>query len=154
MKLWIVLAVSMFCMVLAASEERILNPCKVSISADAGKPFGDVTVEIVTNKNEKDLKIISIRIKIHGKWKKIPERAFADLKSPLLNNVQIRTETGYDDSPWLYIFFKLGHYDKNGKWNPKRVHIFYHKGHFERRSITTPESDFVSQCENIDLNKE
>lgn len=57
----------------------------------------------------------------------MPESAFLDLKKPLLNETQIRTEVGYDGSPWLYIYFLLSHRDEDNKWNPKKVHSAYHK---------------------------
>lgn len=139
------------CLSAAASEEEIHSPYEIIVSADTGKLFGDVTVEIKTDKRIKAPKIISIRVKIGGEWKDVPEKAFSDLDSPLLNKTEIRTEVGYDDSPWLYIYFEVGHRDKNGKWNPKRVHIAYHKGRFESRSITTPVSDSKSDWKKIEL---
>ena len=133
------------------SEEYIVPPHQISIAADAGKPFGDVIVRISTNKDPKEPKITSIRLHIHGKWVSVPEKAFADLKTPLLNAAEIRTEVGYDESPWLYIYFELAHRDQSGKWNPKKVHIAYHRGQFEYRAVSTPLSSGSSKWEKKDL---
>lgn len=136
---------------LFASQERIIQPNQVTVSADAGKPFGDVIVEIKTTKESDNARITGIRLNIDGAWKDVPQKAYADLRSPLLNRVEIRTESGYDDSPWLYIYFEVAHQDKTGKWNPTLVHIAYHKGRFEKLLITTPVSDSEWQNETKDL---
>ena len=127
-----------------ASQELIINPYEISISGNVGT-FGDVTVKIETNRKKEDLKIVSIKLQINGEWKSVPEPAFSDLKEPLLNETQIRTEAGYDGSPWLYIYFETAHRDENNKWNPQIVHIAYHKGKFESRSITIPTADGKSK---------
>lgn len=133
------------------SEEYIVPPYQISIAADAGKPFGEVIVHIDTNKDQRKPKIVSIRLRIHGKWLSVPEKAFADLDAPLLSAAEIRTEVGYDESPWLYIYFELAYRDQSGKWNPKKVHIAYHREKFEHRAITTPLSNGSSKWEKKDL---
>ncbi len=112
------------------SEEYIVPPYQISIAADAVKPFGEVIVHIDTNKDQTKPKIVSIRLRIHGKWLSVPEKAFADLDTPLLSAAEIRTEVGYDESPWLYIYFELAYRDQSGKWNPKKEHIAYHREKF------------------------
>jgi hypothetical protein len=80
----------------------------------------------------------------------IPQEAYADLEQPLLNSIELRTEAGYDENPWLYIVLKVGYKTSDGKWNPKRVHIAYHAGRVEARSIQTPKSNgtYSRQQEN------
>jgi hypothetical protein len=139
-----------FCSMVSASKERVIEPYQVTISADAGKPFGEVTLEIKTNKVPNSPKITSIRLKVNGEWKDVPKRAFVDLDSPLLTKTAIRTESG-DDSPWLYIYFEVSHQDENGVWAPKRVHISYHKGKYESRGIDTPSADGSSKWDETEL---
>jgi hypothetical protein len=140
-----------FCSSASASKERILEPYQVTISADAGKPFGEVTIEIKTNKAPNNPRITSIRLNVNGKWKDVPKKAFSDLDSPLLTKTAIRTEKGHDDSPWLYIYFEVFHTDENGTIAPKKIHICYHKRKFERRSIDTPAADGSSKWDNTPL---
>ncbi len=52
---------------LFASEEDIVPPYEITISADAGKDFGEVVVKIETNKNIENLKITNIELYINGK---------------------------------------------------------------------------------------
>ena len=135
-----------------ASEEDILQPYEVAVIADAGKSFGEVAVEIKTNKDPEKLKIASIRLKINGEWKSVPEKAFADLEKPDLNSLQIRTEAGYDENPWLYVYFELFYRDESGRYAPnKRVHISYHKDRFESRTIDVPMSDGSRKWDKMEL---
>jgi hypothetical protein len=147
----VLLVVLAFCSSASASKERIIEPHQVAISGDAGKPFGEVTIEIKTNKAPNKPKITSIRLKVNGEWKDVPKKAFADLDSPLLMKMEILTERGYDDSPWLYIYFELFHRDEKGTDAPKRVHICYHKHKFERRTIDTPSADGSYKVDNMSL---
>jgi len=135
----------------SASQEQIRPPNYIMISANAGGTFGEVTVEIKTDKKLVQPKITGIRLKINGSWKKVPKKAFTDLGSPDLNTAQIRTEAGHDKDPWLHIYFEVNHKDKSGNWNPQKVHISYHKGRFEYRSITTPIDGSRSDWQKIDL---
>jgi len=147
----VLLTMLAFCSSASASKERILEPYEVTISADAGKPFGEVRIEIKTNKAPDNPKITSIRLKVNGEWKDVPKKAFADLDSPLLTKTEIRTERGYDDSPWLYICFEVFHKDENGRVAPKMVHICYHKRKFESRGIETPSADGSSKWDSTSL---
>ena len=151
MKTCLIALVGLVCLPALASQEKIIQPYKVTVSADAGKPFGDVTVEITTDRKADNPKITAIRLKVDGEWQDVPKKAFTDLDSPLLNETEIRTEVGRDDSPWLYIYFEVSHRDNSGTWRPKQVHIGYHKGRFEQRSITTPTSDTESKWDKMEL---
>jgi hypothetical protein len=136
---------------LHASEEQIHFPTEITITANAGEIFGEVTAEIKTNKESKSPKIKSIRLNIDDEWKLVPEKAFADLENVLLQKTEIRTEKGYDESPWLYIYFEISHRTESGSYFPKRVHIAYRKDKFESRFIDTPMSQHESKTERIDL---
>ena len=86
-------------------------------------------------------RISDIKLQVGGKSVRVPEKAYRDLASPLLNTVELRTDPGYDKEPWLYVVFELGHRTADGQWRPKRVHIAYQAGRIESRSIDTPNPD-------------
>ena len=134
-----------------ASEEDTVLPQEVLITADAGKDFGSIALEIKTDKNREKSKITSMRLKIGGKWVLVPPAAYADLAAPLLNRAEIRIEPGYDPNPWLYIYFEVAAHDVTGVFAPKRVHIAYHSGKFEYRSVDTPLSDGSTRWDKIKL---
>jgi hypothetical protein len=134
-----------------ATEEMTVLPNEVFIQADSGKDFGDVAVEIKTNKDPEKLKIVSMRLKVNGKWLKVPENAYSDLSQPYLNRTELRIEDGYDRNPWLYVYFEVASKDISGNIAPKRVHIAYHNGKFESRSIETPLSGGSTRWDKIKL---
>lgn len=123
------------------SEELVLEPAEVSIRADAGQPFGKVSATIRADGRDAERRVADIKLQVGGKSVPIPEKAYRDLASPLLNTLELRTEVGYDKSPWLYIVFQVGFRTADGLWQPKRVHIAYHAGRIESRSIEAPNPD-------------
>jgi hypothetical protein len=137
---------------LNASEEQIIFPSEISITANAGEPFGEVTVEIIADKALEASKIKSIRLKINGEWQSVPERAFSDLENVFIQTPEIRIEKGYDNNPWLYIYFELPHRMESDNYLPRRVHIAYHKNKFEFRSIDTPISENAYKSDRVELN--
>ena len=124
------------------SEEEIHHPYEVSLAVNAGGSFGEVRVTLrASGSKSVPAKITSIDLWLNGKNVQIPEVAYADLEEPLLGSAQIRSEAGYDEHPWLYIYFELAYRMEDGQWRPKRVHIAYHNGKIEHRSIDTPHPD-------------
>lgn len=123
------------------SPEEILEPSEVSIRAEAGARFGEVRATVRTKGRGAERRISEINLGVGSKSVRIPEKAYSDLASPLLNTVELRTEAGYDKEPWLYVFFQVGFSTAEGHWCPKRVHIAYHAGRLESRSIETPNPD-------------
>jgi hypothetical protein len=120
-----------------ATQERILVPHEISIVADAGQPFGEVRACLRTREG----RIEGIDLEVAGKKILIPAAAYADLRIPLSSTLQLRTDPGYEKEPWLYVYFELAHRTPDGQSRPKRVHIAYHRGKIESRSIETPDSD-------------
>ena len=123
------------------SQELTLEPTETSLRADAGAPFGEVSVTIRTKGRDTERRISDIKLQVGGKSVRVPEKAYQDLASPLLNTVELRTDPGYDKEPWLYIVFEVAHRTSDGQWRPKRVHIAYQAGRIESRSIDTPNPD-------------
>jgi hypothetical protein len=134
-----------------ASEEMVILPTQVAIQADAGQVFGEVAVEVKTSSSADKLKIVSMKLKVNGKWLKVPDAAFSDLERPLLNRLELRSEAGYDKNPWLYVYFEVASNDIVGQFAPKRVHIAYHDGKFESRAIETPLSGASTRWDKIKL---
>ncbi|MDQ6633015.1 MAG: hypothetical protein M3Y82_14870 [Verrucomicrobiota bacterium] len=124
-----------------SSEEDILEPNEISLSSDAGIPFGEVKVTIRAQGHDSKRRISDIKLQVGSKSIRVPEKAYKDLTLPLLGTVELRKAAGYDKKPWLYIFFRLGFRTSDGEWRPKRVHISYHAGSIESRSIETPNLD-------------
>lgn len=123
------------------SEEEILEPAEATLCAEAGKPFGEVSVTVRANGRDAGRRISEIKLQVGGKHIPVPEKSFNDLTVPLLNTLELRTCTDFDGKPWLYIVFQLAHRTADGQWRPKKVHIAYHAGRIESRSIETPGAD-------------
>jgi hypothetical protein len=123
------------------SQEEILEPSEVSIRAEAGSRFGEVHATVRTKGRGAERRISDIKLQVGSKSVRIPEKAFSDLASPLLNTVELRTEAGYDKEPWLYISFQVGFSTAEGHRRPRRVHIAHHAGRIEARSIEMPKPD-------------
>ena len=134
-----------------ASQEAILQPHEVQIAVDAGSHFGNVILEVNTRKENAAIKISGIRLNVQNEWKEVPEKAFIDLENPRLNQLQIRTESGRDGTPWLYIYFELFKKDELGQFNLHHIHICYHKDRFESRSIDRETKPGEFQSESIEL---
>lgn len=122
---------------------------KVSLSVYAGDHFGEVEVTMETSSDYHKIK--SIQMNVGGKDVPVPKAAFDDLRNPLLNSVEIRTEAGYGTHPWLYITFDVAHRDESGEWNPKKVYIAYQQGKIKYRSIKSGISDTNWHWDKKDL---
>ena len=133
------------------SQERILSPKKVVLTAEAGKPFGEVTAEVATRGGKKDMCFGKVRLRVGGKWHQVPKKALADLSFGMLQKVELRTERGNDDAPWLYVYAEIAVQADAGHWVTRKVHFAYQKGRFEHRSLTTPQGEGKSKWDKLDL---
>lgn len=124
-----------------SSEEEILEPSEATLRAHAGKPFGEVSLTIRAKGHDAGRRISEIKLRVSGKSVAVPDKSFNDLAVPLLNTLELRTCTDFEGKPWLYIVFQLAHRTAEGQWRPKKVHIAYHAGRIESRSIETPNAD-------------
>ena len=70
---WIFAIFGLLSFAVVASQEAIIPPYQVTIAADAGKPFGDVTMEITTEKKVDNPKIVAIRLKKRWRMERCPE---------------------------------------------------------------------------------
>jgi hypothetical protein len=122
-----------------ASEEEILSPHKVTITADGRKPFGEVSATLETTKDGKDSRIKSITLTVDGKAFVVPKEQFGDLRDPLIQTAEFRSETGFDKHPWLYLTFQLAKAGANAPSERQRVYIRYQNGKLMERSIQEPQ---------------
>ena len=123
----------------SASEEEILSPHKVTITADGRKAFGEVSATLETNKDGLDRRIKSIILTVDGKAFVVPKEQYGDLRNPLVQTAEFRTEAGFDQHPWLYLTFQLAKQGANSASERARVYIRYQNGKLMERSIQEPQ---------------
>jgi hypothetical protein len=135
-----VLTVCFLCGVLFASEEEILAPRKVSLTADGGKAFGEVSATLETTGDGKDYRIKAITLTVGGKKYDVPKEQFNDLRDPLINTAEFRWEVGrVGDSPYLYLTFRLAKRGARSVADYPRVYIRFRDGKLLGRSIHDPQ---------------
>jgi hypothetical protein len=135
-----VLTVCFLCGVLFASEEDILPPRKVALTADGGKAFGEVSATLETTGDGKDYRIKAITLTVGGKKYDVPKEQFNDLRDPLINTAEFRWEAGrVGDSPYLYLTFRLAPPGVKSVADYPRVYIRFQDGKLLGRSIHTPQ---------------
>lgn len=142
MKLALGLSVCIACATCLASQEQIFVPHKVSIFADTGKEFGEVSATVETTKetDSRKRRIKAIGLTVGGKTYAVPEKEFSDLQWVLIDSVELRTvEAGLTvDDPELYLTFQL---QRAGAASPEErptVSIRYRNGKPLERSIREP----------------
>jgi hypothetical protein len=125
-----------------ASEEQILSPSRTTLTiiADAGKPFGEVRATIEGKRDEKGQHIQSISLTVAGKTFAVPSQQFADLRDPLIQTAEFRTEGGLGDGPWMYLMIRLEapRGAKSIEDRP-RVYFRYKDGKLVERQIIYPQ---------------
>jgi len=131
----------------AASEEEFLPSHKVTITADGrkatitadgGKTFGKVSAAFETTKDGAD-RIKSILLTVDGKEFVVPKEQFGDLRDPLIQTAEFRTEAGFDKHPWLYLTFQLAKQEAKSTSDRPRVYIRYQNGKLMERTIQQPQ---------------
>lgn len=123
------------------SQERIVDPDEVTQVADTGESFGRVRVTVTAHTRDNKRQISGIRLQVKGKTVVVPGSAFADLSSPWLNSLEIRTEPGFDDGPWLYVFLKTGLSGPDSEGPSTNVRFVYHRGQIRSRILEITGSD-------------
>jgi hypothetical protein len=121
-----------------ASEEDILSPHKVTFTADGTKAFGEVSATLEMARDGKDRRIKSITLTVDGKAIVVPKEQFDDLRDPLIQTAEFRTEAGFDQHPWLYLTFQLAKAGAKSTSDRPRVYIRYQSGMLMERSIQQP----------------
>src|SRR4051794_4445341 len=134
------LIVCLPCVALLASEEDVLPPRKVSLTADGGKPFGEVSATLETTGGGKDYRIKAITLTVAGKKYDVPKEQFNDLRDPLINTAEFRREGGRDGgSPYLYLTFRWAKRGGRSVADYPRVYTRFRNGKLLGRSIHDPQ---------------
>jgi len=131
--------VCLACDVAIASEEEILSPLKITITADGRKEFGEVSAAIERTKDANEYRVKSITLTVNGKTIVVPKEQFADLRDPLIQTAEFRSEAGFDKHPWLYLTFQLAKAGAKSTSDRPRVYIRYRNGKLMERSIHQPQ---------------
>lgn len=121
-----------------ASEEEILSPHRITVTADGRKTFGELSATLETTKDAMDRRIKSINLTVDGKAFVVPKEQFDDLRNPLVQTTEFRMEAGYDKHPWLYLTFQLEKQGAKSTSDRPRVYIRYQNGKLLDRSILQP----------------
>jgi hypothetical protein len=108
----VLILISLICRVGLCAEEDIRLPHKVSLWADAGKPFGEVnaTLERTNPGRTQSGKgaVVAITLVVKGKTFTVPPISFPELPQPLIHTAEIRTGGARDGgSPWLLLVFRV-----------------------------------------------
>jgi hypothetical protein len=120
-----------------ASEEDILptRTRKLTISADGGRNFGEVSAAIET---AKDGRIKSINLFVGDKCYAVPQEQLTDLGPSLLHTAQFRAEAGRGGPPWLYLTFRVATPGALDPADCPLVYIRFRDGKVMDRHIRTP----------------
>ncbi len=132
----------LLCSAAFCSTEWIAHTHKVSIWADAGKPFGEVSATLETTGARPNHRIKSIVLTVNGKKFIVPQASFKNLKRPQINTASFRTEAGgsrrgekASDSPWLYLMFRLENPDAKSISDYSRVYIRFQDGKLQTTHV-------------------
>jgi hypothetical protein len=119
-----------------ASEEDILpTRSKLTISADGGRGFGEVSAAIET---AKDGRIKSINLFVGDRCYAVPQEQLADLGPALLYTAQFRAEAGRGGPPWLYLTFRVAKPGALDSSDCPLVYIRFRDGKVMDRHIRPP----------------
>jgi len=123
-----------------ASEEEIHPWKKVSLVANTGQHFGDVTVTAEGTVGVQPL-LTALTITVKGKTLVVPSAALRDLPGLQLHTLQVRSEAGYDRDPWLYLVMALWRPGRPAAVATEEVHFAIQQGKLKHRAITTRTRD-------------
>lgn len=119
----------------SASQEQI-HPWKaVTLVADTSW-FGVVEVKATADSGGN---VQALAVTVKGKTIAIPEQWLKTLPGLPLASIQVRSERGYDPTPWLYIYFQ----------SPQvQTHIAIQNGKLVRAAITTVDAKGTQKRED------
>lgn len=134
-----VCVVCLFCGALFASEEEILRPRTVALTADGGKTFGKVGAAIETSGTGERYRIKALTLSVGGNKIEVPEGQFRDLRDPLIGTSEFRWEAGRNGgSALLYLTFRLAKQGATTAADYPRAYIRVRDGKLLDRSIHDP----------------
>lgn len=110
-----------------ASQEQVHTWKAATLVADTSL-FGAVEVKATADGGGK---VQTLSVTVKGKTITIPEEWLKSLPGLPLASIQVRSERGYDPTPWLYIYFESSSIPK------VHTYIALQNGKLVRASITT-----------------
>ncbi len=131
----------MLCSAAFCSEEDIHRPYKLSIWADAGKSFGNVSATIERTDPGptypyKPIRVKSITLIVKNKKYVVPRASFKNLQSPLIHTAEFRTIGGMDGgSPWLCLVFRLDNPKAKTITDYPKVYIRFRDGRLQTTQV-------------------
>jgi hypothetical protein len=132
----------LLCSAAFCSTEWVAHTHKVSIWADAGKPFGEVSATLQTTGSRPNHRIKSITLTINGKKFIVPQASFKNLQRPQTSTAVFHTEGGGNrrrekdsGSPWLYLIFRLENPKAKSISDYSKVYIRFRDGKLQTTHI-------------------
>ena len=126
----------------SSSVEWVAHTHKVSIWADAGKPFGEVSATLQTTGTRPNLRIKSITLTVNGKKFVVPQASFKNLQRPQISTAVFHTEGGGSrrgekdsGSPWLYLIFRLENPKAKSISDYSKVYIRFRDGKLQTTHV-------------------
>jgi hypothetical protein len=118
-----------------ASQEQIHNWKAATVVADTSL-FGTVEVKATADRGGN---VQTLAVTVKGTTIAIPETWLKTLPDLPLASIQVRSERGYDPTPWLYVYFE----------SPKiHTHIAIQNGKLARAWITTIDASGTQKDED------
>ena len=121
-----------------ASQEQIHNWKAATLVADTSL-FGTVEVKATADSGGN---VQTLAVTMNGTAITIPETWLKTLPGLPLASIQVRSERGYDPTPWLYIHFESSRIPK------VQTHIAIQNGKPVRASITTVDAKGTAKHED------
>jgi len=121
-----------------ASQEQIHKWKAATVVADTSL-LGTVEVKATADSGGN---VQTLAVTVKGTTITIPEKWLKTLPDLPLASIQVRSERGYDPTPWLYIYFE-------SPSTPKvHTHIAIQNGKLARASITTVDANGTQKHED------
>jgi len=121
-----------------ASQEQIHSWKAATLVADTSL-FGTVEVKATADSGGK---VQTLAVTVKGTTITIPENWLKTLPDLPLASIQVRSERGYDPTPWLYVYFESSS-------SPKvQTHIAIQNGKLARASITRVDANGAQKHED------
>jgi hypothetical protein len=124
------------------SEEWMAHTHKVSIWADAGQHFGEVSATLQTTGAQPNHRIKSITLTVRGKKIVVPQASFKNLRRPQISTATFRTDAGGSrrgekdsGSPWLYLVFRLENPRAKSASDYSNVYIRFRDGKLQTTQV-------------------
>lgn len=115
------------------SEEDFASIQQISIVAQPREPFGQVTVNVTLTEGD-EWGIAAMSVKEAETELSLPKEAFETIKNPLIQQLRVSSEAGFDKLPWLYVSVEL-HRPELPPGERVWVYFAFQEGQFVKRFL-------------------